>query len=82
LLAPVAMRGFHRHAADGHFGHVYGYETRRLTPGPARPAFPVVVEPRSDHVLGGAAQSEWQHSIPAVDALRYSITFRSVKSRR
>jgi alkylated DNA repair dioxygenase AlkB len=42
----------------------------------------VVLEPRSGYVLAGPARSEWQHSIPAVDALRYSITFRSVKTRR
>jgi alkylated DNA repair dioxygenase AlkB len=38
----------------------------------------VVLEPRSAYALKGKARSEWQHSIPAVDALRYSITFRSV----
>jgi alkylated DNA repair dioxygenase AlkB len=42
----------------------------------------VVLEPRSGHVLSGAARSEWQLSIPAVDALRYSITLRSEKTRR
>jgi alkylated DNA repair dioxygenase AlkB len=154
-LAPVVMRGFTAKRRTTHFGHVYGYETWRLTPGPALPAFlaplraraaalgavdsaslsealvteympgavigwhrdapmfgPVVVgfslgaacrlrlrrghgkerdavervsvvlELRSGYVLAGAARSEWQHSIPAVDALRYSITFRSVKIRR
>jgi alkylated DNA repair protein (DNA oxidative demethylase) len=42
----------------------------------------IVLEPRSGYVLAGAARSEWQHSIPAVDALRYSITFRSVKTKQ
>lgn len=37
--------------------------------------------PRSVYVLTGAARSEWQHSIPAVKELRYSITFRTMKSR-
>ena len=41
----------------------------------------VVLEPRSAYVMGGASRSEWQHSIAPVDALRYSITFRSVKVR-
>jgi alkylated DNA repair dioxygenase AlkB len=35
--------------------------------------------PRSAYVLAGEARSRWQHSIPPVDALRYSITFRSVR---
>jgi DNA oxidative demethylase len=39
----------------------------------------IVLEPRSAYVLKGDARSQWQHSIPAVNALRYSITFRSVQ---
>jgi alkylated DNA repair dioxygenase AlkB len=39
----------------------------------------VVLEPRSAYALAGDARSVWQHSIPAGDALRYSITFRSVR---
>jgi alkylated DNA repair dioxygenase AlkB len=42
----------------------------------------ILLEPGSAYVLAGAARSEWQHSIPAVDGLRYSITFRSVKGRQ
>ena len=34
---------------------------------------------RSAYVLGGLARSAWQHSIPAIDALRYSITFRTLQ---
>lgn len=30
--------------------------------------------------LRGPARSEWEHSIPAVDALRYSVTFRSLRA--
>jgi hypothetical protein len=41
----------------------------------------IVLEPRSAYVMGGEARSVWQHSIPAVDALRYSITFRSRRLR-
>jgi alkylated DNA repair dioxygenase AlkB len=36
------------------------------------------VEPRSIYLLRGPARTEWEHSIPAVSALRYSITFRTV----
>lgn len=39
----------------------------------------IVLEPRSGYVLAGDARSVWQHSIPAADALRHSITFRSVR---
>ena len=38
----------------------------------------LVLEPRSAYLLGGPARMEWQHSIPPVDALRYSITFRNL----
>ncbi len=34
--------------------------------------------PRSAYVLAGPARAEWQHSIPPVKALRYSITFRTL----
>lgn len=40
----------------------------------------LVVEPRSAYVLSGAARSAWQHSIPPIEALRYSITFRTLRS--
>lgn len=40
----------------------------------------LVVEPRSIYVIRGAARWKWQHSIPAVEALRYSVTFRTLKA--
>jgi alkylated DNA repair dioxygenase AlkB len=39
----------------------------------------VVTEPRSAYLLQGPSRTEWEHSIPAVDSLRYSITFRNFK---
>ncbi len=39
----------------------------------------LTAEPRSAYLLTGAARSEWEHSIPPVDALRYSITFRNLR---
>jgi alkylated DNA repair dioxygenase AlkB len=39
----------------------------------------LMVEPRSAYHLRGAARSEWEHSIPQMDALRYSVTFRNVR---
>jgi alkylated DNA repair dioxygenase AlkB len=35
------------------------------------------LEPRSIYILSGEARTEWEHSIPPLDALRYSITFRT-----
>ena len=39
----------------------------------------VLAEPRSAYLLTGPARSEWEHSILRVDALRYSITFRTLR---
>jgi alkylated DNA repair protein (DNA oxidative demethylase) len=47
--------------------------------GGRREVFAIELEPRSAYVLGGSARSAWQHSIPAAKALRYSITFRTLK---
>ena len=38
----------------------------------------LTAEPRSMYLLRGPSRSEWEHSIPGVDALRYSVTFRSL----
>ena len=38
----------------------------------------LVVAPRSIYLLRGPSRTEWDHSIPAVSTLRYSITFRNV----
>ena len=46
----------------------------------ARRVFEQRLEPRSAYVLRGAARWTWQHSIPPVAALRYSITFRTLRS--
>lgn len=39
----------------------------------------VVAEARSAYFLSGQARTEWEHSIPPVEALRYSITFRTLR---
>jgi alkylated DNA repair dioxygenase AlkB len=36
------------------------------------------VEPRSAYLLSGPARTVWEHSIPVLDRLRYSITFRTL----
>jgi alkylated DNA repair protein (DNA oxidative demethylase) len=48
--------------------------------GDARQVAEVTLEPRSAYVLSGAARFAWQHSIPPTKALRYSITFRTLKA--
>lgn len=40
------------------------------------------LRPRSAYLLRGSARWDWQHSIPPVDTLRYSITFRSLRESR
>jgi alkylated DNA repair dioxygenase AlkB len=39
----------------------------------------LVAEPRSAYLLSGPARTEWEHSIPPVDSLRYSVTFRNLR---
>jgi alkylated DNA repair dioxygenase AlkB len=39
----------------------------------------VIAQPRSVYLLSGPARTEWEHSIPAMERLRYSITFRSLR---
>ncbi|HYC66131.1 MAG TPA: alpha-ketoglutarate-dependent dioxygenase AlkB [Reyranellaceae bacterium] len=36
------------------------------------------VAPRSAYLLRGEARSRWEHSIPPVEMLRYSVTFRTL----
>jgi alkylated DNA repair dioxygenase AlkB len=47
-----------------------------------RRVWEVLLEPRSGYVLGGEARTSWEHSIPAVKELRYSITFRTLRPTR
>jgi alkylated DNA repair dioxygenase AlkB len=41
-----------------------------------------ILEPRSIYVLAGPARWRFQHSMPAVEAIRYSITFRTLREKR
>ena len=38
-------------------------------------------EPRSAYLLRGPSRTEWEHSIPPLDTLRYSVTFRSLSPK-
>jgi alkylated DNA repair dioxygenase AlkB len=42
----------------------------------------LTAERRSAYLLSGPSRTEWEHSIPAVEALRYSITFRNLRESR
>lgn len=42
----------------------------------------LIAEPRSAYMLSGPVRDEWEHSIPSVNSLRYSVTFRSVRAER
>ncbi len=49
------------------------------TVGGVRSTAAIELAPRSAYLLTGKARWSWQHSIPATKALRYSITFRTLK---
>jgi alkylated DNA repair dioxygenase AlkB len=46
-------------------------------PAPRKTTHEVLLEPRSAYLISGASRQQYEHSIPAVAALRYSITFRT-----
>jgi alkylated DNA repair protein (DNA oxidative demethylase) len=49
---------------------------------PNTPILELTLDPRSVYLLGGSARSQWQHSIPLMQLLRYSITFRTLRPRQ
>ena len=84
--APGAGIGWHRDRPD--FGEVAGVSLgspcrfrlrRRQGAGWERRAF--TAEPRSGYVLKGDVRTLWEHSIPPVDSLRWSVTFRTLRRR-
>ena len=82
---PGSTIGWHRDAPA--FGTVMGLSlggSSRLRfqrgKGDARRVFEVLLEPRSGYVLSGRARTSWEHSIPPTKELRYSITFRTLRS--
>ncbi|WP_198384511.1 alpha-ketoglutarate-dependent dioxygenase AlkB [Roseomonas sp. KE2513] len=40
----------------------------------------LTLEPRSAYLLAGPSRTKWEHSIPAVSSLRYSVTFRTMRA--
>ena len=49
--------------------------------GRSRDTLEIVLAPRSAYIMRGAVRWAWQHSVPAVKALRYSITFRTLRAQ-
>jgi alkylated DNA repair dioxygenase AlkB len=56
------------------------FRLRRKT-GPSWQRASLTAAPRSAYLLRGPSRTEWEHSIPPVDTLRYSVTFRSLQPR-
>ena len=82
-----AQIGWHRDAPA--FGIVVGISLGssarmrfRRDKGGVRHAFELELEPRSGYVLAGKARTAWQHHVPPAKALRYSITFRTLRVPR
>ena len=79
--------GWHRDKAE--FGDVIGisllsactFRLRRKA-GSRWERYAIEAEPRSVYLMSGPSRTEWEHSIPAVDSLRYSITFRTLRNER
>lgn len=82
--APGAGIGWHKDRPQ--FGKVAGlsllapcrfrFRRKKVAAGWDRES--LLLEPRSAYLLEGDARSVWQHSIPPLEQLRYSITFRTL----
>ncbi len=49
------------------------------SPGPRKTTHEIELQPRSAYLLSGESRQAYEHSIPPVDSLRYSITFRTLR---
>lgn len=81
---PGAGIGWHRDKP--HFADVAGVSLLspckfrlRVKAGASWRRASLTVAPRSAYLLSGPARTDWEHSIPPHDALRYSITFRTFR---
>lgn len=78
--------GWHRDRP--HFDRVFGLSLGspckfrfRKAAGEKWQRYTLDAEPRSLYLMSGASRHVWEHSIPAVEAPRYSITFRTMADR-
>jgi alkylated DNA repair dioxygenase AlkB len=81
--APGAGIGWHRDRSV--FGEVIGVSLLaaarlrfRRKVGAKWERAALLAEPRSFYFLTGPARTEWEHSIAPIEALRYSVTFRTL----
>jgi 2OG-Fe(II) oxygenase superfamily len=72
LLSPCRMR-FRPYLRPR--AHASARDVRRLA------THEILLEPRSVYLLTGESRRNYEHHIPAVAALRYSITFRTARTR-
>jgi alkylated DNA repair dioxygenase AlkB len=77
--------GWHRDKP--HFDKIFGLSLTasckfrfRRPAGEKWERFTLVAEPRSLYMMSGASRHIWEHSIPAVEQRRYSITFRTMRA--
>lgn len=49
--------------------------------GPRKTTHEIELQPRSAYLLAGESRQAYEHSIPPVDSLRYSITFRTLRGK-
>ena len=86
--APGAGIGWHRDRPE--FGIIIGislvapchFRLRRKIPPTKWQRASLIALPRSIYLMQGTARHEWQHSIPPVDSLRYSVTFRTLNKSK
>jgi alkylated DNA repair dioxygenase AlkB len=69
LLSPCRMR----FRLYGNAGFAPGPRPRRVA------THELVLEPRSAYLMTGESRQAYEHHIPAVSSLRYSITFRTLR---
>ncbi len=84
---PGATIGWHRDAPafDTVVGISFGGSSRmrfQRRKRDERRVWEIPLEPRSGYALSDEARRSWEHSIPATEERRYSITFRTLRNRR
>lgn len=80
-----AGAGIGWHRDKPHFDRIFGLSLKspcrlrfRRKAGANWERFSLTATPRSLYRMAGASRHEWEHSIPDVEDLRYSVTFRTM----
>jgi alkylated DNA repair dioxygenase AlkB len=85
--APGAGIGWHKDRSV--FGEVIGisllapcnFRLRRKVSANKWERISLSAQPRSAYLLSGVSRTQWEHSIPPLDQLRYSVTFRNLRGK-